>query len=118
VREIVPRPQRQHTERDACARELLGDETDGSIPAGCHDDSRPLFGCHALAHKQRRVLRRTGADDLDAVAATKGAFRRLAPFAAANASRMRVGDDESRGGSTEWGEPVGHRRELRRDFAS
>src|SRR5690349_14710201 len=61
-----------------------------------------------MAHELRGFLGRAGRDDLDAVASTERPLRRLPPFAAANATRVRVRDDEGRCGRADGGESSGH----------
>jgi len=102
AREVIPRSERNDAEWDAGARELLGDQSNGTIAAHGDDDRGSLLRGHARTHDFRRLERRADGDDLDTIATTESALGRLAPLAASNAPSIRVRDDKRRRGGAGW----------------
>ena len=117
LREIVAGTERQHAKGDAGAGELLRHEPNGAIAAGRHHHGRALLGGNPGANQLRCLFGAAGRYDLDPVAASERTFGGLAPLAASHATRVRVGDDESRCRSPDWRWSKGHRGYLRRTTA-
>jgi hypothetical protein len=117
LREIVASAERQHAKGDAGARELLRHEPNGAIAAGRHHHGRALLGGDPAREPSPLPLGAAGRHDLDPVAASERTFGGLAPLAASHATRVRVGDDESRCRCADGRWSKGHRGYLRRTTA-